>query len=137
MDGRKKYNTRQRSLVLNCFTSQPQRSMTAQEVCSELNRQGEAVGRTTAYRTIAKLLEEGLLFRVNEASPVSAARYQFRGKNPRNISVRCSSCGLVAALTCEAVGAFEKHLSQDHGFTLLGEECILPGLCSGCRKKEQ
>ena len=111
--------------------------MTAQEVRSELNQKGEAIGRTTIYRTIAKLLEEGLLFRVNELSPAATARYQHRGQYPRNISIRCSSCGLIAALTCEAVNSFERHLSQDHGFTLLGEECILPGLCSGCRKNDQ
>ena len=134
MEERKMYNTRQRSLVLACFSNQPQRSMAAQEVCAQLSQNGETIGRTTIYRTIAKLLEEGLLFRVNEASPTSSARYQFRGKYPRSISVRCSNCGLVAALTCEAVGAFEQHLSHDHGFTLQGEECILPGLCSSCQK---
>lgn len=137
MSGQKMYHTRQRNAVLACFSSQPRRSMTAREVCSQLTRQGEPIGRTTIYRVIAKLLEEGLLFRVNEASPAMTARYQHRGQFPRNISVRCSSCGVIAALTCEAVSEFEEHLSHDHGFTLLENECILPGLCSDCRKNDR
>ncbi len=133
MERRKTYNTKQRNAVLAFFKSLPQQSMTAQEAREQLATRGQAIGRTTIYRVIARLLEEGLLFKVNENSPETTARYQYRGLFPRNISVRCNHCGLIAALTCEAVDAFEEHLYHDHGFRLLENECILPGLCSACR----
>lgn len=136
MENRKTYNTKQRNAVLACFSSQPRRSMSAQEVYEELSQNQEMIGRTTIYRTIARLVEEGSLFRVKEAGPAAIARYQHRGENPKSISVRCSGCGLIAALTCEAVGEFEAHLEEDHGFVLKENECILPGFCSGCRKAD-
>ncbi len=134
MEARKTYNTWQRNAVMACFSNQPQRSMTAQQVCEQLANEGSTIGRTTIYRTIARLVEEGLLFRVNESSPATTARYQHRGQFPRNISVRCNQCGFIAALTCEAVSQFEEHLYVDHGFMLMENECILPGLCSTCRQ---
>lgn len=132
MPSRKDYRTRQRDTVLNCFISQPRRSMTAQDVIEHLAQAGQPVGRTTVYRTIALLNEKGLLVTIKDAHGTGPARYQHRGQT-RHISVRCSGCGLIAALTCSAVEAFERHLSLDHGFSLQEEECLLPGLCSACK----
>lgn len=136
MANRKDYRTRQRDTVLNCFLSQPRRSMTAQEVLEHLERGGQAVGRTTVYRTIALLAEKGQLVTVKDAHGAGPARYQHRGQT-RHISVRCSGCGLIAALTCGAVEEFERHLFKDHGFSLQEEECLLPGLCSACNALAQ
>lgn len=130
----KDYQTRQREAILRCFESQPRRGMTAAEVAQHLQEKGQAVGRTTIYRTIARLLEQGLLISLNEGS-ASPLRYQHRGQT-RHISVRCSGCGLIAALTCSAVSDFERHLARDHGFRLQEEECLLPGLCAACQPKE-
>lgn len=137
MSERKPYSTRQRNAVLACFESQPQRVMTAQEVYEQLKEQGFGVGRTTVYRTVAKLCEEGALMAPADLhAPAKApTRYQHRGDSRQHISVRCSMCGLVAALHCDAVNEFERHLFQDHGFLLQEAECLLPGLCGSCRKQ--
>lgn len=134
MPNRRDYRTRQRDTVLSCFTSQPRRSMTAQDVIDFLEQAGQPVGRTTVYRTIALLSEKGQLVAIKDAHGAGPARYQHRGQT-RHISVRCSGCGLIAALTCSAVEEFERHLSLDHGFSLQEEECLLPGLCSACKSQ--
>lgn len=136
MSKRKDYRTRQRDIVLNCFIDQPRRSMTAQEVIEHLERIGQPVGRTTVYRTIALLNEKGRLVAVKDTHGTGPARYQHR-EQTRHISVRCSGCGLIAALTCGAVEAFERHLFLDHGFSLQEEECLLPGLCETCKSNRQ
>lgn len=138
MSERKPYRTRQRNAVLACFENQPQKLMTAQEVYGQLKAQGLAIGRTTVYRAVAKLCEEGALMAPADLhTPASSpTRYQHRGEKQKHISVRCSQCGLVAALHCEAVNEFEKHLFIDHGFLLQEAECLLPGLCGDCRAQE-
>lgn len=133
MAQRKEYRTRQRDAVMTCFQAAPGRGLTAEEVRAELAAAGLAVGRTTVYRTLSLLVERGWLSAFKDASPLSPMRYQHRGLSSRHISVRCSGCGMIAALDCEAVTAFEKHLSLEHGFTLKEEDCLLPGFCSGCR----
>jgi Fur family ferric uptake transcriptional regulator len=133
LNRRKDYKTRQRENVLSCFLSQPGRHMTAAEVCQELAKTGMRAGRTTVYRSIALLYEKGVLISFNEQHQAAPLRYQLREKGQRHIIVRCSGCGMIASLACEAVEAFEKHLSLDHGFALREEECLLPGLCSQCQ----
>ncbi|NLE69914.1 MAG: hypothetical protein GX611_06965 [Clostridiales bacterium] len=134
---RKEYVTRQRNAVLDCFVKRPQEGLTAQEVFQLLRDQGVSIGRTTVYRAIAHLCESGALIQLSDLHTVTDApkRYQHKGADTGHISVRCSQCGLIAPLKCEAVSAFEQHVSQDHGFTLLEEECMLPGLCAGCQEK--
>lgn len=135
MKAKATYKTRQRDTVLSCFMSQPQKGLTALEAYEQLLSQGEAIGRATVYRSIALLVESGQLVALTEAHGTGPARYQHRG-NTRHISVRCSQCGLIAALTCGAVDAFERHLFKDHGFRLQEAECLLPGLCSRCQTEE-
>ena len=135
MAERKDYRTRQRDAVLGCFASHPREGLTAQEVYLRLSGSGTPIGRTTVYRTVALLCAQGALIALKDprgrvSSPV---RYQHWGDGHRHISVRCTGCGLIAALECSAVNAFEQHLLTDHGFLLTEAECLLPGLCSDCR----
>ena len=134
---RREYVTRQRNAVLACFEARPQEGLTAQEVYQLLKQQGVAIGRTTVYRAIAHLCESGALIQLSDLHTVTDApkRYQHKGPDSGHISVRCTGCGLIAPLKCEAVSAFEQHVSQNHGFTLLEEECMLPGLCADCNEK--
>ena len=134
---RKDYSTRQRHAVLACFAERPQEGLTAQQVYQLLKQQGVRIGRTTVYRAIAHLCESGALIQLSDLHTVTDApkRYQHKGPDTGHISVRCSQCGLIAPLKCEAVSAFEQHVSQDHGFTLLEEECMLPGLCADCQNQ--
>ena len=134
MSERKDYKTRQRDAVRDCFALQPARSMTADEVYQQLKRRSVPVGRTTVYRAIARLHEQGMLISLTDQHTSPPLRYQFRDITSRHISVRCSACGVIAALDCEVVNAFERHLSREHGFTLSQSDCVLPGLCSACRK---
>ena len=135
MADRKDYKTRQRELVLRCFADQPRRSLSAQKVCQCLAQGGHTVGRTTVYRTIARLAQTGLITAIPEGLGTGPARYQHRGQQ-RHISVRCTGCGTIAELTCRAVTDFEDHLYSDHGFSLQEEECLLPGLCSTCAPQD-
>lgn len=134
MSERGDYKTRQREAVLKLYASLPGRPLTAGEAYQELTRLGMHIGRTTVYRCIAMLHEKGHLIAFKDQQSPSPVRYQHRGLNERRISVRCTGCGMIAALACDAVSEFEQHLSLDHGFTLNQEECLLPGLCSDCRK---
>ncbi|NLM86611.1 MAG: hypothetical protein GX171_07965 [Clostridiales bacterium] len=133
MSERRDYRTRQKDAVLHCFEAQPLRAMTAQEVFDQLNEEGLSIGRTTVYRTVARLSEQGLLLALAQGPVTGPTRYQHRGGKSRSISVRCSGCGLIAGLTCAAVDDFEQHLLNDHGFSLQEDECLLPGLCATCR----
>lgn len=137
MKQRKDYETRQRDAVLALFKNQPQRGMSAQEAYEQLRASGTAIGRTTVYRTVARLCEAGQLIALGDLRAAGGApkTYQHRGQS-RHISVRCSGCGMMAALTCDAVEAFEEHLFADHGFRLEEAECLLNGLCGDCQRQQ-
>ena len=107
MSERKDYRTRQRENVLARFLAEPGRHMTAAEVHQELTKAGKKAGRTTVYRSIALLHEKGVLISFKDQHQAAPLRYQLRGKGERHIIVRCSGCGMMATLACEAVEAFE------------------------------
>ena len=138
MKQRKDYTTRQRDAVLDCFASQPQRGMTAQTVYELLRSEGVTIGRTTVFRTIARLCKSGRLIVLSDLRSASGSprAYQHAAQSS-HISIRCSGCGQMAALTCESMKQFEQHLFADHGFLLQQEECILNGLCGKCLDRRE
>lgn len=133
MDRAKAYKTRQRQEVLAVFSSSPMDSISAAEVRSTLLSKGVPVGRTTVYRAIERLVQEGRLFALPKARASDPARYQYRASPAKSISIRCSACGLLQPLNCAFTREFETHLQQEHGFALNEGDCLLPGLCDNCQ----
>ena len=136
MSERGDYRTRQREAVLGIFLSRPGQAMTAGEVRQALYGQGLRIGRTTVYRCIRLLYERGRLVCIKGGLSAQPASYLHRPRDEHRISVRCSGCGMIAPLSCDAVLEFEEHLHLDHGFTLNEQDCLLPGLCSACQAAE-
>ncbi|HSK69694.1 MAG TPA: transcriptional repressor [Candidatus Limnocylindria bacterium] len=137
MPKRTPYQTRQRRAVLDCFTRRPDAQLSAAEVAELLDKGGVPAGRTTVYRTVAWLHQNGLLTSYRDARTPAGIKYSLRRQGERHIRVVCSGCGSVAPLHCGEVEAFERHLSREHGFTLSQEDCVLPGLCSACSVSAQ
>lgn len=133
MDRKKGYNTRQRKEVLAVFSSSPTASFSAPEVMGELQKQGSAVGRTTIYRVVLRLVEEGRLFALPQTKASEPVRYQYRAQATKTISIRCSGCGSLQPLDCAFTKDFETHLQTEHGFALTEGDCLLPGLCRACQ----
>ena len=55
------YKTRQRDLILEVLKKQGNRHLTAQEVTDLLHKKGTAVGKSTVYRYLEKLAQDGIV----------------------------------------------------------------------------
>ena len=67
---KRQYNTKHRDALLTYLKSRPGIHMTAADVCSYFRAEGEAIGTTTVYRQLDRLVDEGIFTDFE-----SAARY--------------------------------------------------------------
>ncbi len=59
MKEQKSYITRQRLQVMECIALNREKHMTADEIREKLKKTGVEIGKSTVYRTLEKLMEEG------------------------------------------------------------------------------
>ena len=119
-------NTLQKEIIhrtLCAMRSHP----TAAMVYDEVHRQQPTISRSTVYRVLGQMAEEGQILRLGLAG--SDDRYD--GNIHRHGHVRCRLCGAVADIPPVAVGEPE----DTAGFLLEDYAVEYCGLCPACQKQ--
>lgn len=132
MAERRTYNTRQRQAVLGFLAAHADRYLSVDEVHEMLHEEGIEVGRTTAWRTLEALTEQGSVAKV--VAP-GGAESRYRLIDPAHADegqLVCLRCGRALLLDCDMLVAFRKHVLQDHGFQIDPKRTVLYGLCRSC-----
>lgn len=124
----KKYHTRQKESVLRWFESHPKECLSAKDIIE--NPEIE-VGEATVFRLLAKLTEEGTL---NRYVGVGGALYQLaRDASCRcHFHLKCLGCGKVVHLDCGMMNEVEKHIAEEHRFTVDVSRTVIYGRCQEC-----
>lgn len=131
MSARGKYKTRQRVLVASCLEQYADMYMTVDRVVATIEASGEKVGRTTAYRALEAMVEEGAALKA--VIPGGEASYRRSGGSVAGQLV-CLDCGFAASLDCGTAEGFAQHVLDHHGFEVDMARTVFYGRCSKCRE---
>lgn len=124
---RETYQTQQKTALLSFLSRNADRPYTVDEIMAGMGAQ--APGKSTAYRLIKKLCDEGQLRRfVREGT--SSAVYQIAGKSCccEHLHIRCVDCGRLIHLDDKA----QEALSKSTGFVIDDVRSMLYGHCAEC-----
>ncbi len=130
----KTYKTRQRSQVLNCLIDNKAKHLTAEEIAVILKQHGAEVGKTTVYRTLEKLVEEGSV-RKYLCEEGKSACFQYvddSGECHLHFHLKCIKCGKLIHLECDYLSDLENHIFEHHKFTVDNTKTVLYGVCGDC-----
>ena len=133
------YKTAGRQRLLEFLESRPDRQLTAEEICREMDRQdGETSRKSTVYRHLSELCDEGLA-RKYRSDNQSAYVYQYVGRGDccRHFHLKCVACGELIHLECTVSEELLAHISSHHGFEVDSGRSILYGLCKACDALEK
>ena len=121
-------NTLQKTIIHRTLCNMRGQHPTATAVYTDVHKDHPTISRSTVYRVLARMAEEGKILRLELAA--SDTRYD--GQTMPHSHVRCRVCGTVADIPAVEMRA----PSATAGFTL--EDCtvIYRGLCPACRKAE-
>lgn len=133
------YKTKQRDLILNYFIENNNRHVTAEEVVDHLKCQGTSVGKSTVYRYLEKLVEQGMVRRFFIEEGYGAC-YQYTGNDKQcheHFHLKCLSCGVLLHIQCDFLVEAERHIFNDHDFIIDNTKTVLYGLCEKCKDSEE
>jgi Fur family ferric uptake transcriptional regulator len=103
---------------------------TAQELHARLRAGGQRIGLATVYRTLAVLVDEGI---VDALSHHDGERcYRLCGAEHHHHLV-CTECHRVVELTDCGVSEWLERAAEEQGFVATEHRLEVSGLCAACR----
>lgn len=131
------YNTKQRKLVLDILLNNKNNQLSCDEITFMLFRAGTPVGKTTVYRQLEKLLNDGQIKKLNPHNGKSFL-YQYVDKALKcenHMHLRCLQCGKFVHLGCDFMLEVGKHISEHHNFTVDNSKTEILGICEDCSRE--
>ena len=130
------YKTHQREELLSYLESVAGSHITATQVCDHFRQQGRAIGTTTVYRQLERMVDEGLVnkYTIDPNSPACFEYIKDHEQCGQDVCYhcKCERCGALIHLHCEEVSALAAHLKEAHQFVMNPRRTVFYGLCEAC-----
>jgi Fur family ferric uptake transcriptional regulator len=124
-----RYTEQQRDMVRYIFAQHDH--FDAEQLLEDMKRAGLSVSRATAYRTLAKLVDAGLLRRL-EVGPRTFYEHDYG--YPQHEHLRCEKCGKMIEFQSPAIDALLREVCREHNFQTTGHTLLIRGVCSECNR---
>ena len=126
------YNTEKRTSLISFFEENGEAAYTIDEIVERLSPDGS--GRSTYYRLVSKLVEEGAVKRISDEK-TRHTTYQYLGNHAcgEHLHLKCKECGRLIHLDHSTSHEVEEKIMKIGGFSI-DEGAILFGKCKGCKE---
>ena len=134
------YKTRQMTELLTFLESVQGSHVTVRDICGHFQSVGIAVGTTTIYRNLEKMVKEGMVAKY-VVEGTSSACFEYIGTLEgceRSVCYhcKCEKCGKLIHLQCNEVGSLRQHLLEYHDFEMNSLRTVFYGICGECKKSD-
>ena len=129
---RNAYMTGHKKQILDFLMHHRDRHYTVEEIVDALAGENPCPGKSTVYRQIAKLWEDGIIRRF-ESADCDSFVYQYAvGEGcDHHFHLKCARCGKLLHMDCDKLQDVREHILKDHGF-LIGGASVIYGVCAAC-----
>lgn len=103
----------------------------AEQLIEDMKKAGLPVSRATVYRTLNKLVDAGLLRRL-ELGP--RMFYEHDYGYPQHEHLYCQQCGKVIEFQSPSIETLIRDVGREHGFLTSGHTFIVRGTCAECNR---
>ena len=108
--------------------------LSVQELLELLRGRGVRAGKATVYRTLALLVESGLVGEHDFGEGFK--RYEYLAGPPDHEHLVCEGCGKLIEFESAEVAELKRELARTHGFEPRHHRLEIYGLCEDCRARQ-
>lgn len=131
------YKTKQSMLVFDCFEKNKDKHLNVDDIYSFLKENSTPVGKTTIYRQVQKLLDEGVITKYSVDNETGAC-FQYSNSNCKmHFHLKCNKCTRLFHASCEFIESVQQHVFSHHGFMVDNSKTVFYGVCSECMRREK
>jgi Fur family ferric uptake transcriptional regulator len=122
-----RFTEQQRELLDHVFAKHSH--FDVDQLIEELKSAGKRVSRATVYRTLTKLVDAGLLRRIELGTRTV---YDHDYGYPFHDHLVCEQCGTMIEFQSEALDAVLSEVAGQHQFRANGRTLVIRGVCAEC-----
>lgn len=135
---RGEYSTRQKRELLKFLKEHDLENFSVDELTFRMQDQGTPIGRTTVYRYLEGLAEQGNIRKYQNAQGMTQYQHvEDQSRCGSHFHMMCKVCGALYHVDCRLMRSLADHVSQEHGFLLDPSETVLVGVCAKCAKSKE
>ncbi len=124
-----RYTGQQRDMVLFIFGQH--NHFDADQLIDSMKGAGFRVSRATVYRTLAKLVDAGLLRKI-ELGPRMCYEHDYG--YPQHEHLQCGQCGKMIEFQSPSLDAALREVCRQQQFNANGHTLIIRGTCAECNR---
>jgi Fur family ferric uptake transcriptional regulator len=124
-----RYTDQQRDMVRHVFAQH--NHFDADALIDELKAAGLRVSRATVYRTLNKLVDAGLLRRLDLGQ---RTYYEHDYGYPHHEHLVCERCGRIIEFQSPAIEGQLRDVCSNHQFHSSGHTLVIRGTCADCNR---
>ena len=127
------YQTAQKKLLLDFLREHSRQAFTIEELAAALEGREHAPGKSTLYRLMPLLVQEGRVKRFVRGTSRQFL-YQMMGERCRtHLHLKCSICGQMVHMGHEESLELVRMIDKKYHFSVSEGDTVLFGLCENCR----
>jgi Fur family ferric uptake transcriptional regulator len=124
-----RFTGQQRDMVRYIFSKH--NHFDADQLIDEMKREGFHVSRATIYRTLAKLVDAGLLRRLNIGTHTY---YEHDYGYPQHDHLYCQGCRRMIEFQLPELERLLRDVCRQHHFQFQGHSFVIRGVCADCNR---
>ena len=124
-----RFTDQQRDLVRHIFSQHDH--FDADQLILDVQRAGLDISRATIYRTLTKLVDAGLLRRIEVGTRMV---YEHDYGYPQHEHLVCERCGKMIEFQNEPIQEALREVCAANGFQATGHTLVVRGTCADCNR---
>jgi Fur family ferric uptake transcriptional regulator len=124
-----RYTDQQRDMVRYIFSQH--NHFDADRLIDDMKRAGFQVSRATVYRTLTKLVDAGLLRRLDVGPRMF---YEHDYGYPQHDHLYCQTCSKMIEFQNDAISQVTREVCRQNNFQSAGHSFIIRGTCAECNR---
>ncbi len=135
---RGEYSTRQKRELLRFMKAHSLENFSVDDVVFRLQGEGNAIGRSTVYRYLEALAEQGTVRKYQNAQGMTQYQHvEDESQCASHFHMMCKRCGQLLHVDCDLMQSLTSHIADHHGFSLDARETVLVGVCARCAGQDR
>lgn len=134
---RGEYSTRQKRELMHFMKAHSLEHFSVDDVMFRLQGEGTSIGRSTVYRYLEAMAEQGAVRKYQNAQGMTQYQHvEDESRCAKHFHMMCKRCGALLHVDCDRMQSLMAHIAGEHGFELDPKETVLVGVCAKCAGRE-
>ena len=136
MNNAKNYQTKQKVIILDLLQRNQSVHLTVEQMLTILKNEETPVGKTTLYRFLESMIEQGEVQKYTLDNMTSCYQYIGGDEVHNHYHLKCNCCGKITHVDDPSINRMNNKIEKSCDFKIDQSRTVFYGLCKECQEEQ-